>query len=79
MLATSEEVGNPSGSVRKVPDDPACAIASIPGVFAASSGVLPINSSNGSSAMPSAKKMIALDISSSCLLLIFDYNYEQIK
>jgi hypothetical protein len=62
MLATSEEVGSPSGRVRKVPLLPFAAIESIAGVSTASRGVLPLSCFNGTSAIPSAKNINAFAI-----------------
>src|SRR4051812_19259806 len=53
MIATSEPLSKPSGTVRTIPWRPARAIASMFGVFAASIGVLPPSSLSGSSAAPS--------------------------
>src|SRR5438132_6047547 len=63
MVATSEPDSKPAGTVRTVPMRPAMAMASMLGVWAASSGVLPPSSFKGSSAAPSGM-MIAYFINS---------------
>jgi methylenetetrahydrofolate--tRNA-(uracil-5-)-methyltransferase len=57
IVATSEPLSNPSGTVRTNPCRPCDAIWSMLGVRAASSGVFPPSSASGSSAAPSGMMM----------------------
>ena len=60
MVATSDPLSNPSGTVRAVPTRPWAATQSMFGVAAAASGVSPPSSASGSSAAPSGMRMAYL-------------------